>query len=267
MSQVSYEAFQSQKEARENRSTNGPRVSFFSLKNDGDEAVVRFMHDSPADFDIIYTHPAQINGRTRQVNCIREPHQPLTDCPFCAAKKPIQTKIYIHLLEYTKDDQGNVVATPKVWDRSSAYITTLKNLSEEYPPLSENVFKIKRNGVAGSVDTTYAIMYANPQIYRPDIYKKDATAFSNYKALGTAVYDKDYNGLMELLNGNTSNEQQPAPVQPAQTTTYAQPARSYQPAQPQPMTEQTTQPRTYNPGSVYIAGQQDANAIRPRRLD
>ena len=286
MSQVSYQAFQTNKEEREARQ-NSPRISFFGLKNDGDEAVVRFMHNSPEDFDIMYVHPVTINGKYRKVNCIREPKQPITDCPLCAAKQSLQTKVYIHLLEYVKDEQGNITAVPKIWERTSGYITTLKNLCDEYSPLSDNLFKIKRNGAAGSLNTTYAIVYARPEIYRPDVYIKDETAFENIRALGTAVIDKDYNGLLEYVDSNSMSTMesnavqapvnpQPAYSQPVQQQNpqpvYNQstpPVRTYTPAttsQAQPTFNQP-QPRTYNPGTASVAGQENTAFMRPRRLD
>ena len=35
---------------------NNNSVGFFSLKNDGDEAIVRIMHDNTASFDILTEH-------------------------------------------------------------------------------------------------------------------------------------------------------------------------------------------------------------------
>lgn len=196
MAQVSYEAYEN---AKTNQASNQPRVRFFGLKNDKDEAIVRIMHDSPADFDIVYVHPVQINGKFRKVNCIRNPYEPIENCPFCEAQKPLNKRIYIHLIEYTKNEDGTITATPKIWERSSSYVTTLKNLCDEYAPLSNNLFKIKRNGVAGSMDTTYDILYAPPTIYNPDIYTKDESLVADLKAIGTAVIDNDYNQLKNLL--------------------------------------------------------------------
>lgn len=253
MSQINYEAFQSQKSRSENQQ-NGPYVGYFSLKNDKDEAVVRFMHESPMDFDIVTVHPVTINNKYKKVNCIRDPKDPIENCPFCAAEKQIQQRFYIHLIEYVKQEDGSIKPEAKLWDRPVSYITTLKNLCDEYGVLSENVFKIKRNGVAGSFDTTYDIMYANPNIYKADIYQKKDELFENVKAVGTAVLDKSFEELVALLGSNDGQPGQPSsPVAPV----APQPA-----VQPQPMPNN-------QPQYAQVAQQaptQDAGFGRPRRF-
>ena len=56
-----------------NNNGSGNDVGFFTLKNDNDEAVVRFMCDSTDDFEILTVHDVQIGQRYRKVNCIRDP--------------------------------------------------------------------------------------------------------------------------------------------------------------------------------------------------
>lgn len=222
--QVSYQDFQNENQQLNSNQGARTRIGFFALKNDGDEAIVRIMHDSVDDFDIMYVHNATINGKMRKVNCIRNAYDELDKCPFCAAGKPINKRLYIHLIEYTKDQEGKIVATPKIWERSSEYINRLKNLCQEYAPLSDNIFKIKRNGVAGSVDTTYDIMFANPNLYRSDIYIKDNNLFNNIKALGTAVFDKSYDELAKLLGDNVPTNQTSAPAINRPVVNEVQPA-------------------------------------------
>lgn len=268
MAQVSYEEFQMDKEARDNRS-NTPRVGYLALKNDQDEAIVRFMHNSTADFDILYVHPEQINNRYRNVNCISNGKKSDVVCPLCAAKHRLQTKIYIHLIEYTKDEKGNIVGTPKLWERPASYITTLKNLCDEYAPLSENIFKIKRNGAAGSMDTTYAIMYASPNIYRNEMYKKDEHAFDGIKALGTAVLSKTMEEMNAMVNG-TATAQAPTASKPAYEPVYTPDEPQYY----QQVSENThayqtpvqSNGRTYDPQTVYPQESIEPAFNRPKRL-
>lgn len=178
---------------------NRSSVGFFSLKNDGDEAVVRFMHDSTASFDIVAVHPVTIDGKYRKVNCIRDAKDPLDNCPFCNNNIKLENKFFIHLIQYDKDQNGNIVASPKIWERSLAYANTLANLINEYGPLSDHVFKIKRSGVAKSVDTTYQIMYASPQVYRPELYPKKENLFEGYKTIGTLIMDKSFEDLNTFI--------------------------------------------------------------------
>ena len=139
MGQFSFDEFQRSQERKTQMSnaqvqqSTGPRIGFFYLKNDGDEAVVRIMHDSTADFDMCAVHNVDIgNGRKRNVNCIRTPKEPIENCPLCAANVPVYTKIFIHLIEYVRDEQGQIQAVPKVFERPASYATTLKQLLDEY---------------------------------------------------------------------------------------------------------------------------------------
>lgn len=179
--------------------SNGFQVGFFSLKNDGDEAVVRIMHDNTASFDLVTTHPIQIGNKYRRVNCIRDPRDPMDNCPLCKSGAKVQQRFYIHLIQYVKDEQGNIIPQAKIWERSASYAVTIKNLIDEYGPLSDCIFKIRRNGEAGSMNTTYSILYGNPQVYRPEFYPKDESLFEGYSVVGGAVMDKNFEELSEFI--------------------------------------------------------------------
>lgn len=261
MGQLSYEDYESQKQQANNQ---GPRIGYFALKNDKDEAIVRFMHKSPADFDINLVHGMHIDGKFRKVNCIRELNESSDACPLCAANILLQKRIYIHLLEYVKQEDGTFKAIPKFWERSSAYITTMANLCSEYGDLSECLFKVKRNGVQGSVDTTYDIMFASPAIYRNDIYVKDNEAFAGVTALGKAIVNKSFDDLQKLVNNNANSA--PAASVPVQHSSVnyepvePQPTRTYTPVTP---VETPTAPRTYTPNEVFGS---DEPFGKPRRI-
>ena len=180
-------------------SNTGFNVGFFNLKNDGDEAIVRIMHDSTASFDLVTTHPIRLGDKYRRVNCIRDPREPLDNCPMCKSGSKIQQRMYIHLIQYVRDEQGKIIPQAKIWERSASYAVTIKNLIDEYGPLSDCIFKIRRNGKAGSMDTTYNILYGNPQVYRNEEYPKDESLFKDYKVLGTAVLNKNFEELSEFL--------------------------------------------------------------------
>ena len=174
-------------------------IGFFSLKDDGDEAVVRFMHDSTDSFDLLTVHPIKINGKYRSVNCLRDPRDPMEKCPLCANGTKIQQKFYIHLIQYVKDENGIIVPQAKIWERPASYAITLKNLIDEYGALSNSVFKVRRNGKAGDLKTTYAILYGNPNLYNEDVYTKVDNCFDNYNPLGFNVLDKKYDELTNFI--------------------------------------------------------------------
>lgn len=182
-----------------NETITNNNIGFFSLRNDGDEAIVRIMHDSIDSFDLVTTHPIQIGGKYRRVNCIRDPHEALDNCPLCRSGSKIQQRMYIHLIQYVRDDQGKITPQGKVWERAASYAVTIKNLIDEYGPLSNCIFKIRRNGKAGSMDTTYSILYSNPQVYRNEDYPKINNMFESYSAVGTAVLNKNFDEISEFI--------------------------------------------------------------------
>lgn len=228
MAKIDWNSFQqqvSEMEARQASFGNGPKVGFFGLKNDGDEAIVRIMHDSPDDFDLCAVHPTTVDGKFRNVGCLRTPSDPVDMCPYCADGKKFALRIYIHLIEYVRNDQGQIVPVAKVWERSSSYAKTLVNYMNEYGPLSDMIFKIKRSGAAGSRDTTYAILPGNMKLYDPAVYVKDVSLFEGYEATGHAVLKKTYEEMMALsasegsVAGNTA-AYNPVPVQPIAAPVY-----------------------------------------------
>lgn len=224
------------------RSQNSNYVESFALKNDGDEAIVRFMHDDVASFDIVTTHSVTINGKFRSVNCLRGPHDPMENCPLCATGANTQNVMFIHLIEYTRDDQGNIVPVPKVWSRSLSYATRIKSLINEYGPLSQCLFKIHRNGAAGSRDTSYDILFAPDRIYPAQNYPIPDGVFDNYSATGTIVLDKSFDDLTTFVNTGRMPEatQESAP-------TYAAPNVVPQTTQFVPNGNVVGYPQAYTP--------------------
>lgn len=188
---------------------NNEMMRYFSLKDDGDEAIVRIMHDSCADFDIVTAHKVNVGGRYRNVNCLREIGRPIEDCPFCAAKISTSQVFYVHLIQYVKDETGKVTPTPVLWSRSARQMSQkLNSLIEEYGPLSDCIFKIRRNGKAGDMHTTYEILYGNPNVYREDIYPKVPNAFEGYEVVGKQVLDKNAGEMQFFLENNQFPERQ-----------------------------------------------------------
>ena len=188
-------------EATEMQNANNSNyVASFALKNDGDEALVRFMHDDVSSFDIVTTHNVTINGKFRSVNCLRGPRDPMENCPLCASGANTQNIMFIHLIEYQTDERGQIVPVPKVWSRGLSYATRIKSLINEYGPLSQCLFKIHRNGAAGSRDTSYDILFAPDRIYPSQKYPIPEGAFADYNATGTIVLDKSFEDLSIFVN-------------------------------------------------------------------
>ena len=205
--------------------SNGNSVGFLSLKNDGDEAIVRIMHNSVADFDIVTLHPITLGGKFRTVSCVRDPRDPMDNCPLCKNGTKVQSKIFIHMIQYVTNEQGQIEAKPVVWERPMGYATKLKSDIDEYGPLSECIFKVKRHGKAGDKNTTYEMKLGNPNMYNEASYPKLDNAFENYSACGTVVLDKSYEEIAEFVatgqfpeTAKNTNNESAAPTAPAVET-------------------------------------------------
>lgn len=238
------------------------RVPFFGLKNDKDTAIVRIMHDSPESFDLLTVHQIQIDGHYRKVNCIREANDPVDACPFCAVKHPLSQKLYIHLLVYTRDDTGRIIPQPMVWERSASYARTLLSYINNYGPLSDCIFKIQRNGAAGNVNTTYDIMYCNPNVYTNDMYPKISDAFAEYNPIGNAVMNKSREEML-YFNQNAAFPQATRKQENAVNQTYTPAERSYVAPAAAPATQPVETPQTnYRPVTTEF---NEADVPQPRR--
>lgn len=159
-------------------------VKFFKVE-EGKPAVVRFFLSDNLDDGKLKLHTVHKVGEfpdTRTVSCIRNGSR--DTCPFCrdeVGKR--QTRAFVFLLNYEKDEDGNVVAVPCKWERSASqradFMSTLNEYTNELGDLSDYIFKITRSGEG--LDTKYTIMpFANQEKYPESVYVKDFSAFKDY---------------------------------------------------------------------------------------
>lgn len=196
------------------------QVEFFSLKNNRDEAIVRFAFDTLDQLEFVTVHNVSVGGKYRKANCPRGLFDGADKCPLCQAKMPVQQRVFVKLIQYNldqRDPRGKPTYVAKIWERSANYAKTLQSYINNYGNLSDYVFKIVRNGNAGDTKTTYDIMPCMPQLYPTELYAKDFSAFENYSVVGTVVIDEDYAGLQRILNGTW----QPKTAEVAQQTVGA----------------------------------------------
>jgi len=195
---------QKEREARRAAAGDQPRanVSFMAL-GDGDEAIVRL---APLDWnEIIYFHNETDDWKSRKIACNRTDFKdPLDKCPFCAKKMPLKSRYYVKMIHYTRDENGEVVATEKVWDAPTRYVSVLVDREEEYGPVQDMIFKMKRTGSGQT--TTYDFLPMMSKIYNDDVYKKNFGGLENFKALGTLVKELSVDEMKEILG-----EEIPAP--------------------------------------------------------
>lgn len=217
---------------------NDFQVGFFSLKNDGDEAVVRIMCDSMADLEIMTVHPVTVGVSSfpnRQVNCLRDPRDPLEMCPLCAAGEKVKQKVFIKMLQY---DPYTKEAKAVVWDRvASVFAPKIKSFLDNYGPLSHIMCKIIRHGTGKQ--TQYDIIpNINPTEFNEQNYPIIPDAFKDFTVLGRMVMDKNAEEIIEFMRTGAFPEKQKQINNAPQQTYSALPQQTYsappqQYAQPQ----------------------------------
>jgi len=227
-------SYNANRSSQNNGTFDGATVGFFKL-NDGEEALVRFMHEDVSTFETANVHPIKIDNRFPDIDCLRGPKDPIDNCPFCKAGYKLTEKIYIHLIQYTTDANGNVNAEAKVWARPIYYADKLAGYINEYGPLTENLFKIKRTG-SGMRDTKYDIMYASPKVYPNDVYPARPELFTNsdgspYKAYGRMIQKKTFDEMNYFLNTNKFPERSSNTTVPS-ANTYAERPNLNEPQRP-----------------------------------
>ena len=191
--------------------------SFFHLKNDKDTARVRFMYNGIEDVYGYAVHRVELEGRQRYVACLREYTQPIDDCPFCAAKIPVQARLFLFLYDVDADEV-------KVWERGRTFFSKMASLASRYTPLVSTVFEIERNGKVGDINTTYETFHIStdktriedlpeiPDIIGTMILKKEFEDMSFYLDNG---YFPDEGVVAQPQRGGaqrSASDNQPYPV-------------------------------------------------------
>lgn len=148
---------------------SGSGVDFFTLKNDGDEAVVRLLHEDDQDLLLVLVHRVEINGKEKWVECLEE------DCPFCENYGKPVLKLFIILYDYSDEKI-------KCWERGVSMIDFLLGFIDKCGALNNRDYTIQRHGKKGDTKTSYQLFPGDkgPMVdingkemelpERPDIY-------------------------------------------------------------------------------------------------
>jgi hypothetical protein len=219
---------------------------FFVLPNDKDSADVVFLYRNANDVlvaDVHYLNTASYKG---YAHCCE------TGCPACARNIKVQHKIFIPLFNVTKKKI-------EFWDRTTFFESILQDkVFKSFPNPSECVFRITRNGAAGSRETTYDILpigrnsampyekiLADYGVTLPDYYSticKEMNAYEMTSALNEAV---DSSNLSEYsYTPVPRGAAGPAPAVNVTTPTYSEPPVVSPPVVDMP---------EYVPGAVPVA--------------
>ena len=124
---------------------NTGRGSFLSLSNDGDSAVVRVAYNNVDDIPIYLVHDVPVDGRNRQVGCLRTDNsQPDSVCPLCANGSYPRKVYYFNVRNEETDEM-------QIWSRSEAFFkknmeTLLREYNNSGTPLTDIPIKIIRKG-------------------------------------------------------------------------------------------------------------------------
>lgn len=226
MAQMTYEEFSkmnqnSTKDENTSRYTNSP--SYFYLADDGDTAIVRFNIADIKDLSVTSRHSVYVNGKRRNVECIRGFNDPVESCPLCASGSRPTFRVYIQLLSY-KVENGKITYEPCVWDQPARFRETLKSYFMDYGDLRNIVFKITRHGRKGDTNTTYSLIVANPQMYKNEDYVADFSAFENFNLNRSMVLLKSKDELQYYVD----HEEFPAVQQSVKETAVAGQTRMVQ---------------------------------------
>lgn len=166
-------------------------AGFFSLKDDGDTARVRFMYDGVDSIEAFAVHQIEgEDGRKRYVNCLRDYRDPIDKCPFCREKKQTQVKLFIPVYNVDEDKV-------QIWERGKKFVQKMVSICSRYSnsdtPLCSHTFDIERSGKKGDTSTTY-------EIYPAD---KDNTTLEDLpevpNPLGSLVLDKSAEDMDAFL--------------------------------------------------------------------
>lgn len=175
--------------------------NFFSLKDDGDVARVRFMYNDLNDVTGYAVHEIEVDGNKRYVNCLRSYNEPKSKCPCCANDYMQKAKLYVPLYNVdTKEVQ--------LWERGKKFLGKLQSICTRYArqdsPLVNHIFEIERNGKKGDTQTTYEVYEVG----------SDGTTLQDLpeviEPLGNVILDKSYDELDSYVRtGSFATQQVP----------------------------------------------------------
>lgn len=171
----------------DNYGSNG-KGSFFTLKDDGDKARVRFLYNTMDDVVGYAVHKVQVGDKERYVNCLRAYNEPLEKCPFCAAQMKITPRLF---LKVYNEDSGEC----QIWERSKSYFQKLSGYANRYKPLYNEVIEIERHGKKGDKQTDYEFF----PIENTEINIEDEQ-YECSDPLGTIILDKTAEEMIAYIN-------------------------------------------------------------------
>lgn len=173
----------------------GQGGSFFSLKDDGDTAKIRFLINDINDMQGVATHQVEVNGKQVDVECLRAYNEPVINCPLCEAGYKVNAKMYIPVYDINAKES-------KIWTRGRTFFKKLSSLCSRYNPLVSMPFEIERVGKKGDTNTTY-------ETYPLQQDNAILADFPEVIAEGVAFEVKSYDELKNFVETGTFEQLQP----------------------------------------------------------
>lgn len=205
------------------------KSNYFSLKDDRDTAVIRFLYNDISDVEGVATHEITVDGKKIDVECLRKYNEPLDVCPLCEAGEKQNAKIFIPVYDVTSKES-------KIWTRGRTFFQKLSSLCSRYNPLIATPFEVERLGKKGDTNTDY-------QFYPMTTDNAIIEDFPEIKAEGTCFQVKTKEELQYYLrngmfpdNVENTRASQRSERQPVQTQGREMPAAPIR-RRPVPTTE------------------------------
>lgn len=181
------------------------KSNYFSLKDDGDTATIRFLYNDINDVEGVAVHEVQVGDKKIDVECLRNYNDPVDNCPLCAAGYKQNAKLFIPIYDETSKES-------KIWTRGRTFFNKLSSLCSRYNPLVATSFEIERIGKKGDASTTYETYSKNSDNAR-------IHDFPEVKAEGICFQQKTFDELKYYLQVGSfpenNNEQTPRGIRQA----------------------------------------------------
>ena len=190
------------------------KSNYFSLKDDKDTAVIRFLYNDINDVEGVACHSVEVDGKRMDVECLRAYNEPLSKCPLCEAGYKVDAKLFIPVYDENAKES-------KIWTRGKTFFSKLSSLCSRYNPLVSTPFEVERNGKKGDTNTTYEVYPLTADNARiedfPEI-KADDVAFQckTFDELTTYLQTGNFGDNKVLERNNVRNnmpQRQSAPTQ------------------------------------------------------
>ena len=186
--------------------TNSTSNGYFSLKDDGDKATVRFMYDKVSDVETYAVHDVTVNGFNKHVDCLKDADGNGV-CPFCEKGIKRTARTFFKLYKVDTD-------SVEVWDCGVKRAPGLENILKmsRSNKLVNDVFEIVRHGKAKSTDTSYELIYKDSDDKTLDEFPKSPDIYGKYvlkKTPEEMEYYITHNDFPKVGESHSASEDKP----------------------------------------------------------